>query len=124
MEELFMEVAKLVELYQSKFPASSLTEEQLKKEMAWLLENNFTAESIFFSINYSSKYYSSECEESLKNCLDNNRQEMLKYYHIAKAKQTVKFAKESEESYDSKNKYERADSPSWFRKSFDKHLFE
>jgi hypothetical protein len=119
-----MEVGKIVELYKSKFPASSLTEEQLKKEMTWLLENDFTVESIFFSINYASKYYLSECEESLKNCLEYNKTEMLKYYHIAKAKRAVKLSKESEESYDSKNKYERADSPSWFRKSFDKHLFE
>ncbi|AYP68737.1 hypothetical protein BpsS36_00031 [Bacillus phage vB_BpsS-36] len=119
-----MEAMELVRLYKTKAPASSLTDEQLKREVAWLLENDFTAESIFFSINYGSRYYHGELEVSLKNCLDNNRHEMIKYYQIARVKRAQKSLKESEEDYDQRNTFKGKDTPTWLRKSFDKHLFE
>lgn len=119
-----MKVEKLVELYQEKLPNSNLTGDRLKNEIARLLENNFSVELIFFSINYCSKYYSSDVEVSLYFTLLEHENELKKYFGIAKARRDRKALKESEEEYDQKNYYQGANTPSWFRKSFDKHLFE
>ncbi|MBL5776975.1 hypothetical protein HV436_01315 [Bacillus sporothermodurans] len=114
---------KLVELYRSKFPSSPLTEVELKNELAWLAKTMST-ESIFFSINYTSRYYPSNAMESIAETVNSHKWEILKYYEIAKAKQERKALKESEEAYDQKNTDKGAYTPSWFGKSFDKHLFE
>lgn len=119
-----MRVEKLVELYKQKLPLSHLTGERLTKEIAQLIENNFSVELIFFSINYCSKYYSSEIEASLYLTLLEHEKELRKYFEIAKAKRDRRALKESEKEYDRKNYYKGANTPSWFRKSFDKHLFE
>lgn len=114
---------QLKELYRKQFPLSPLSNEQLEKELAWL-SKTMTAESIFFSINYVSKYYYSDAEESLFETVNSQKWEILKYYEIAKAKKDRKALRESEKQYDQKNYYKGANTPSWFRKSFDKHLFE
>jgi hypothetical protein len=121
---LDMKVEKLVELYNKKLPNSHLTGDKLTSEIARLLENNFSVELIFFSINYCSKYYSSDVEVSLYFTLLENEVELKKYFEIAKAKRDRKALKESEAEYDQKNYYKGANTPSWFGKSFDKHLFE
>lgn len=113
----------LIELYRKNFPFSSLTDSQLKEEIAWLLKN-MTAEQIFFSINYCSKYYYSNAEDSICETVNSNRWEILKYYDIAKVKQVTQEVTQEEAEYDQRNSNKRADTPSWFRKSFDKHLFE
>lgn len=119
-----MEAVELVRLYKDKAPASSLTFEQVEKEVAWLLTNGYTVESIFFSINYGSKYYPSELEESLRKCLDNNRQEMIKYFQIAKVKRAQRSLKESDEEYDQRNTIKGKNTPTWLGKGIDFSLFE
>ncbi|TWJ39635.1 hypothetical protein CHCC5027_3548 [Bacillus paralicheniformis] len=49
---------------------------------------------------------------------------LLIHYEIAKAKQAVRRAKEAVENYDPRNTIERKDTPQWFGKSFNKHLFK
>jgi hypothetical protein len=119
-----MEVSKLVELYFSRVETSSLSREDLEKEIAWLTEKDWSAEQIFFSINYCHKFLPSELEKSLKNTLVGNRQELIRFYEIAKAKQARKLLKEREQEYDQRNTNKGAHTPSWFGKSFNKHLFE
>jgi hypothetical protein len=119
-----MEVSRLVELYFSRVETSSLSREELNREIAWLTENGWSAEQIFFSINFCSKFYPSELGKSLKGVLSKNSCELLRYYEIAKAKQARKLLKEREQEYDQSNTFKGAHTPSWFRKSFDKHLFE
>jgi hypothetical protein len=115
----------LKKLYRDKAPSSSLTDTQLEKELTWLEKRcNFSAESIFFSINYASKYYPSELEDSVRKCLINNRTEMMKYFNIAKAKRDRVHVKRSESEYDQRNTFEGKNTPSWFRKSFDSNLFK
>lgn len=113
----------LEKLYRENFPLSPLTEEELNKEIAWLLKT-LTAEQIFFSINYCSKYYYSKTEESLMETVNANKWEILKYYDIATAKRDRKDNKESEVIYDPTNTPQGKDTPKWFRKSFNKHLFK
>jgi hypothetical protein len=115
---------RLVELYFDKVPHSQLTEKELSGEIVRLRENDFSVELIFFSINYSSRYYTSDVEISLYFTLMEHDVELKKYYEIALAKRDRKTLKESDEQYDQKNYNKGTDSPSWFRKSFDKHLFE
>jgi hypothetical protein len=119
-----MEVSKLAELYLSRVETPFLSRSELDKEIAWLTGNNWSAEQIFFSINYCSKFKPSELEKSLKDTLESYRSELLTYFEIAKAKQARKALKECEQRYDQSNTFKRTDTPSWFRKSFDKHLFE
>lgn len=119
-----MSFDKLIKLYLDKVPNSSLSKVLLEQDLARLTDFGWSSESIFFSINYASKYYPSELEEGLQYCLDNNRTEMLKYYKLAKTKLDLKVEKEREEKYDSRNTIERANTPSWFRKSIDFSLFE
>lgn len=115
---------ELLKLYREKLPSSSLTDSQFNEELTWLLNNNFTTESIFFSINYASRYYPSEIQEGLKECLIKHEREIMKYYNIAQGKRARRLVEESEEGYDQRNTLERKDTPTWFRASFDKHLFE
>jgi hypothetical protein len=119
-----MEIEKLVELFKRQLPNSSTSEEKLRKHIAFLLEYGLTEEQIFFSINYGSKYYHSETSANLAELVLQRHGEIMKYFHIAKAKKDRKALKESEEQYDQKNYNKGANTPSWFRKSFDKHLFE
>jgi len=119
-----MKIEKLVELFKEKLPLSSTSEEELRKHIAFLLENGLTEEQIFFSINYASKYFPQETSNNFSELVIQRRGEILKYYHIAKAKKDRKALKESEQEYDQKNYNKGANTPSWFRKSFDKHLFE
>lgn len=114
---------QLIELYYSKV-SSSPSREILEQDLTWLTDNGWSSESIFFSINFAHKYYPSELEDGLKNCLDNNRTEMLKYYRIARTKKEVKVQKESDVKYDSRNTTKRTNSQSWFRKSIDFDLFK
>jgi hypothetical protein len=119
-----MELGKLADLYCQRVSCSSPSREKLIEELAWLTESGWSTESIFFSINYGAKYYPSELEESLKECLDNNRHEMIKYYQVAKTKREVKSAEEREKEYDSGNTFKRADTPKWFGKGIDFNLFK
>lgn len=119
-----MKKEKLVELYKKKLPSSHLTTQQIEKDIVRLLENDFSVELIFFSINYCQKYYPSEIEVSLYFTLLEHDTELRKYFSIAKAKRDRRALKESESEYDQKNYNKGTDTPSWFRKGFDKHLFE
>lgn len=119
-----MRVEKLVELYQQKLPSTQLTGEKITNEIAQLIEEDFSVELIFFSINYCSKYYFSDVEVKLYETIIRNEAELKKYFEIAKARKDRKALKESEEKYDQKNYHKGAHTPSWFRKGFDKHLLE
>ena len=119
-----MEIEKLVELFKRKLPSSPVSEERLRKQIAFLLEYGLTEEQIFFSINYGSKYYPRETSVNLPELVLQRYREIMKYFHIAKAKRDRRALKESEKEYDQKNYYKGANTPSWFRKSFDKYLFE
>jgi hypothetical protein len=113
----------LVELYRKKFPSSQLTDSQLNEDIAWLLKN-LTAEQIFFSINYCSKYYHSETEENFCETVNTNRWEILKYYDIAKVKQVTQEVAKEEAEYDQRNTNKGVNKQGWFRKSIDFNLFE
>ena len=91
-----MRVEKLVELYQQKLPSTQLTGERITNEIAQLIEEDFSVELIFFSINYCSKYYSSDVEVKLYETIIRNEVELKKYFEIAKARKDRKALKESE----------------------------
>jgi hypothetical protein len=114
---------KLTELYFQRV-RSSLSLDDVTKELTWLTSHNWSIESIFFSINYAAKYYPDELRVSLKETLDSHEDELLCYFQIAQAKRAAKTAKESEATYDSSNSVKGRNTPRWFGKSFDKHLFE
>lgn len=118
-----MESNKLYELY-LKVSDSSMTSEKFDKELAWLTGANWSAESIFFSINYCGRYYKEDLKKSLQETLDENHKELLSYYRLAKQKQEIQKSKEGAQEYDSTNDSKRADPPSWFRKGIDFSLFE
>lgn len=118
-----MELEKLVEHYY-KVSGSSLSTQVVEKEVAWLTSNGWSAESIFFAINYAHKYHREELELSLKNCLDENSRAMLRYYSLAKTKQEIKHFEEERVEYDSINKPKGDNKPSWFRKGIDFDLFK
>lgn len=118
-----MKVEKLVELYKSRVPNSSLTVDELNKDIAFLLKT-LTGEQIFFSINYLSQYHLNEVEVSLFETVNLHKWEILKHFELAKAKQARTLREESEQGYDQNNSIKGKNTPTWFGKSFDKHLFE
>ena len=119
-----MGVETLVELYQQKFPNSQLTRETITKHIAQLIEDSYSVELIFFSINYCSKYHSSELGEDPYLTIIKYMPEILLHFEIAKAKRALWAFEESEREYDPKNERKGAHTPSWFRASFDKHMFK
>lgn len=115
-----MENEKLLRLAYSKLPLLGDT----SKDIAFLL-GDLTEEQIFFSINYVAREFYEELEkETLVEVVTRNKEEILKYYELAKVKQVQEQLKESEKPYDSKNVYKGKNTPSWFRESFNKHLFK
>ena len=119
-----MGVETLVELYQQKLPNSQLTREIIEKHIAQLIEDSYSVELIFFSINYCSKYHSSELGKNPYLTITKYMPEILLYFEIAKAKRAMLDFEESEKEYDPKNEHKGAHTPSWFRASFDKHMFK
>jgi hypothetical protein len=118
--DLYMENEKLLKLAYSKLPLLGDT----SKDIAFLLKT-LTEEQIFFSINYTAREFYEELErESLAEVVTRNKEEIIKYYELAKVKQAQEQLKESEIPYDSKNVHKGNDTPSWFRESFNKHLFK
>ena len=118
-----MNIEQLAELYKSRAPNSSLSDREIQKDIAFLWELNLTGEQIFFAINYLSKFHPDDLSERPESVAW-HWEEIKKYYEIAEAKKGRKALKESEQVYDKKNYYKGVNTPSWFRKSFDKHLFE
>jgi hypothetical protein len=114
---------KLVELYNKKAPSSLSTPEEIEKDIVSLLSMNLTGEQIFFSINYLSKYHPEDLSDR-PEAVAWHWEEIKPYFHIAKAKRLRDQAKESEVTYDQRNEYKGVNTPSWFRESFDQHLFE
>lgn len=113
---------ELYKLYQD-CTGSVITLEKFEEEVTYLTGLGWSGESIFFSINFCSRYYREDLKESLTGALDKHKSELLKYYSLAKAKKDIQTYEEGAEKYDPKNKPKGNDKPSWFRKSFDKHLF-
>jgi hypothetical protein len=118
-----MKPEKLVELYNERAPSSLSSAEEIEQNIAYLLNMNLTGEQIFFSINYLSKYHPEDLRKK-PEAVAWHWKEIKPYFELAKAKRLRDRAKESEVIYDQRNKYKRADTPSWFRKSFDQHLFK
>lgn len=119
-----MEVGTLVNLYRVNAPASSLTDTETQLELAWLLQKEWSTELVFFSLNFAGRYYQSQLEVSIVECLIKNREEIKQYYSLAKAKSAKLEVERKEGQYDKANTFKRADTPSWFRKSFDSNLFK
>lgn len=118
-----MEIIDLYKLYKQNSD-SVVSFELFEHEIAWLTFNNWSVEFIFFSINYSGKWHREQLSMGLKETLDSNKVELLRYYEIAKEKQAIQKGKKVEAEYDSENKLKRSDSQSWFRKGIDFNLFE
>lgn len=118
-----MKVKTLVELYFEKAPSSLCSRENAEKEIEWLQGLGLTVEQIYFSINYLSRN-DLEILETSPESVALSWNEIKSYYWLAKAKQIREQAKEGEIIYDPKNEYKGANKPSWFRESFDKHLFK
>lgn len=112
-----------MELYISKAPLTLSTPDSISKDIAFLLEIGFTGEQVFFSVNYLSKRRPYELAKSVRSVYE-RWEEIEPYYEVAKAKKARETLKESEKQYDEKNHNQGAYTPSWFGKSFDKHLFE
>jgi hypothetical protein len=117
-----MKVKKLVELYKQKAPSSNCSSEVIEKDIAFLLEL-LTEEQIFFSICFLSKYHLEDLNKR-PSAVSFHWGETQKYFELAKAKQARDSLKRSEVTYDQRNTIKGKDTPQWFRKSFDKHLFE
>lgn len=119
---LFMEMDDLMIVAMKNFPNTGCNE--LEDNIAFLL-GELTGEQIFFSINYLGKHYYHEAfNEGLAQTVSTRKGEILRYYELAKVKQAQQELKGSEVTYDQRNVYKGKDTPSWFGKSFDKHLFE
>lgn len=118
-----MKAKTLVELYFEKAPSSLCSMERAEKEIEWLQALGLTVEQIYFSFNYLSKNDLESLEASPES-VTLHWSEIKSYYWLAKAKQIREQAKEDVIVYDPKNEYKGANKPSWFRESFDKHLFK
>jgi hypothetical protein len=116
-----MENKKLLELAQRKLPLLG----DVNKDIAFLLGVGLTEEQIFFSINYVAREFHMELvNETLAEVVTKHKGEIIRYYELAKVKQAREQLKESETEYDHKNVHKGKNTPSWFRKSFNKHLFK
>ncbi|WP_144498247.1 hypothetical protein [Bacillus paralicheniformis] len=115
---------KLVELYFDKAPASSFSVVEIEEEIVWLLNKGFTIEQLHFFINYLARFYPQILNDHFASVVMDLEETLLIHYEIAKAKQAVRRAKEAVENYDPRNTIERKDTPQWFGKSFNKHLFK
>jgi len=118
-----MKIETLVELYNSKVPTSLSSTDEIKSDIASLLSIRLTEEHIFFAINYLSKYHPQDLADR-PEAVAWHWEEMKRHYEIAIVKRDKKALKESDSEYDQKNEHKGTDKPSWFRKSFDKYLFE
>lgn len=117
-----MDMDNLMIVAMKNFPNTSCQE--LENDIAFLL-GELTGEQIFFSINYLGKHYYIEAfNEGLIKAVGTRKGEILRYYELAKVKQAQEQLKGSEVKYDQRNVYKGKDTPSWFGKSFDKHLFK
>jgi uncharacterized protein (DUF924 family) len=118
-----MNVEKLEELYKQKAPSSLCSSVEVRKDIAFLLGMNLTEEQIFFSFHYLSNYHPEDLNDR-PEAVAWHWEEIKKYFELAKAKQARDSLKRSEVTYDQRNTIKGKDTPQWFRKSFDKHLFE
>lgn len=114
---------ELYDLY-TKSTGSVISLEKFEEEVACLTGSNWSSESLFFAINFCSKHYREDLVRSLKETLDTNEREVLRYYMLAKAKRDIVQYEEGAEKYDATNKPQGDNKPSWFRKGINFNLFE
>lgn len=113
----------LVKHYRDK-TSSDLPDSTIERRIASLLDYGLTEEQIFFSINYMSKYKPARLNYNIL-AIREDWKEIERYYNYAKVKRaTETLSKDGEKTYDQRNTSKRADTPSWFRKSFDSDLFK
>jgi len=117
-----MNTDKLVELYLKRAP-SGMTQGEVTIEIAFL-SRSMTEEQIFFSINYLSLHYPDDIQEDLAGAVLLHKNEIMKYYQLAKVKQDIKQAEKGAAEYDPSNNKQRADKPEWIRKGIDFNLFK
>lgn len=117
-----MDLKKLVELYNSRVSSPLSSPEQIQEDIAFLLEH-LTGEQIFFSINWLSKFKPDQLRKR-PTAVSFHWEEIRSHYELAKAKQERTLREESEQGYDQNNSIKGKNTPTWFGKSFDKHLFE
>jgi diaminopimelate decarboxylase len=102
-----------------------LSQEELKTDIAFLLDAGLTEEQIFFAINYVAREFFNEAyTKGLEYAVVTNMREILRYYELAKVKQAQVSQEEGDSKYDSRNVNKAKDTPSWFRKSFNLDLFK
>ena len=118
-----MESDTLIELFY-KVSGSSLSLQVVREEVAQLTSESWSAESIFFGINYSGRYLKRELEQSLYKTLAEHKTKILMSYSLAVEKRNIEEYEGESKNYDPKNQPKGNNKPSWFRKSFNSDLFE